>query len=116
MTKFQVPPAAALVATRSALTALSHPTRQSILALLFQEHGGLAYNDIADRLGFKEASSIDQHLKQLAIAFLIVNILKRVDGRIRSFYIITDWGKDWMDKCEFTDPEKMRMLVAGTRA
>src|SRR5882672_2723322 len=116
ITLARIAPIAEIEATRGALEALAHPTRQRILALLFQEHGGLAYNDIAERLGFKEASSIDQHLKKLVGTVLVGNVLKRVDGRIRSFFFITDWGEEWMDRCHFTSPETVRTLVAGTKA
>jgi DNA-binding transcriptional ArsR family regulator len=94
---------------------MGHPTRQRILALLLGEPEGLPYGEIATRLGFKEPSSIDQHLKILVGAMLVVNLVGRIDGRIRSIYKISDWGKLWMERCEFTDPEQLKLLLAGAR-
>jgi DNA-binding transcriptional ArsR family regulator len=106
-----IPPGAELEATRHALAALGHPTRQQILALLFQEKSGLSYNEIAERLRLKEANYIDRHLKLLVGASLADNILKRVDGRIRSFYLISPWGEEWMVRLKFSDPKVVRMLL-----
>jgi DNA-binding transcriptional ArsR family regulator len=113
--RFYIAPAAALEATRGALEGMGHPTRQRILALLMGEPKGLPYGEIARRLGFEEPSSIDQHLKVLTGAILVANLVGRVNGRIRSIYSITDWGKEWMERCEFTDPEQLKLLLAGTR-
>ena len=113
--RYIIPPAVALEGTRGALEALGHPTRQRILALLLGEPEGLPYGEIAARLGFKEPSSIDQHLKILCGGVLIGNYVSRINGRIRSIYKITDWGKLWMERCEFTDPEQLKLLLAGTR-
>ncbi len=46
---------------------------------------------------------------------LVVNLVGRIDGRIRSIYKISDWGKLWMERCEFTDPEQLKLLLAGAR-
>jgi len=116
MPKFQVPAAAELSATRGALDALAHPTRQRILALLLEENKGLPYNEVAERLGFREAASIDQHLKRLVGEVLIGNVLKRIDGKIRSVYFISDWGKDWMGRLRFDHPQMVRMLLEGATA
>jgi DNA-binding transcriptional ArsR family regulator len=112
--KFHVPPGEELAAIRGALKATAHPTRQRILALLYDKNQSIPYGEIASRLGFKQAASIDQHLKRLAREVLIGNAFKRIDGRIRSVFFITDWGRDWMGRIELDRPQIVRMLVAGT--
>ena len=116
MTKLTVSPSAELATTRDALEALANPTRQRILALLFEEGRGLPYNEIAVRLGFKEAAFIDQHLKRLAAELLVGNTLKRIDGRVRSVYYITDWGKEWMGRLKLDEPGMVRLLIHGAPA
>ncbi len=115
MPRSHVPPAAALETTREVLEALNHPTRQRILALLLGQPAGLPYGEIASRLGFAEPSSIDQHLKGLCAAVLVANYVGRIDGRIRSIYTISDWGKEWMDRCGFSDPEQRRLILGPIR-
>ncbi len=100
-----------VAAVQAALRALANPTRQRILVLLLPEPEGLSYGEIARRLGFAEPSSIDQHLKSLAFATLIGNRVGRVDGRIRSLYRISAWGREWMDRCGLASPESKRILL-----
>lgn len=107
------PPSAELQAARHALQALAHPTRQRILALLLRESDGLSYKEVARALGFKEASSIDRHLKLLVGAGLADNLLGRVDGRIRSLFVITATGKEWLERCGLNSPEVTRVLIEG---
>jgi hypothetical protein len=113
MPKFRVPPGAELDAIRGAIGATAHPTRQRILALLFEDGGSIPYVEVAERLGFEQAASIDQHLKRLMVELLIGNAFKRVDGRIRSVFFITDWGKEWMRRLQLDRPHIVRVLVAG---
>jgi DNA-binding transcriptional ArsR family regulator len=116
MTQFYVPPGSNIRATRAALEAMNHPTRQRILAVLLGEPEGLPYGEIASRLGFEEPSSIDQHIKLLVRAILVANYLSRVDGRIRSIYKISAWGVQWMERCEFTDPAQLKLLLGPARS
>lgn len=108
-----VPPSVEVAAVQAALRALANPTRQRILVLLLLEPEGLAYGEIARRLGFGEPSSIDQHLKSLASATLVGNRVERVDGRIRSVYRISAWGREWMDRCGLATPASKRTLLQG---
>ncbi|HKZ58906.1 MAG TPA: hypothetical protein VJ547_03525 [Candidatus Thermoplasmatota archaeon] len=109
----EVPAAVELEAVQAALRALANRTRQQILVLLLPEPRGLPYGEIARRLGFAEPSAIDQHLKSLASATLVGNRLERVDGRIRSVYRISAWGREWMDRCGLAAPANMRLLLQG---
>lgn len=107
----RVPPKAAVLAAQRAIEALDHPLRQRILALLYDGRGELAYGDIAEGLAIRDNSAIAHHLKVLVGAALVGNQLRRVDGRIKSLYFISDAGAAWLEKTGLAAPERVRVLL-----
>jgi len=109
----KVPPKAAVLAAQQAIGALDHPVRQRILALLYRDRGELAYSQVAEALGLEDTSAIAHHLKVLVGAALVGNHLRRVDGRIKSLYFISDSGVDWFDRVDLGSPERVRVLLSA---
>ncbi|HEX9710394.1 MAG TPA: helix-turn-helix domain-containing protein [Candidatus Thermoplasmatota archaeon] len=99
--------------TVGAIEASAHPLRRGILGLLAEEPGGLAYGEIARRLGLRDRSALAHHLKVVVGSALVGNELERQDGVIRSVYFLSEWGREWMGRTGLGKPAARKRLLEG---
>jgi len=97
-----------------AIEASSHTTRRRVLALLAEEPDGLAYGEIAAKLGIRDQSAIAHHVRVLVGSALVGNILQRREAKIRSFYFLSEWGRDWLEMTGMGRQES-RDIILGRR-
>jgi DNA-binding transcriptional ArsR family regulator len=99
--------------TQFVLSTLANPLRQRILAVLLEAGKPLSFTEVAQRIGAAEDSSVSFHLRRLTGPGLVDNFLERTPGGIRSIYLITAKGREWMERLTLSDPQSLQGLLSA---
>lgn len=109
----KLPPRARYELIQAVIRAFDSPTRQKIMAYLFEAgKNGLRSSDIA-RLTGERPDTVRKALQVLEQALLVANQVGRDATGVYSRYSITEYGDDWFaHKMELADGKRALPLLA----